>query len=237
MGRPSIARLTATDGREVIGWTDERAAQAEYVAVPAPQLTARPAGVPWEQAGCLYVAGATAWGMVDAAAVQPGETVVVSAAAGGVGSIVVQLLRRLDARVLGIAGAGNDDWLLSVGVQPINHGDGLAGRLRDTAPEGIDAVLDCYGGGYVDEAITLGVPAQRIVTIIDFAAAAKHDTKTVHGSEVATATILAELAGMIQVGELTLPIAATYPLDDVREAYTRLAKRHTRGKIVLRAAT
>lgn len=91
-------------GDEVIGWTDERAAQAEYVSVPAGQLTARPPGVPWEQAASLYVAGCTAYAMVDAVAPRSGETVAVAGAAGGVGSIAVQLLRTRGARVLGIAG-------------------------------------------------------------------------------------------------------------------------------------
>src|ERR1700722_4539130 len=83
-----------TPGSEVIGWTDNRASQAEYVVVEAGNLTARPPAVPWPVAGSLYVAGATAWAAVRAVALAPGDTVVVSGAAGGVGSIAVQLARR-----------------------------------------------------------------------------------------------------------------------------------------------
>ncbi len=155
-------------------------------------------------------------------------------AAGGVGSIAVQLLRARGARVLGIAGPSNDDWLASVGAEPVNYGDDLAERLQDAAPEGIAALLDAYGGGYVEQAIDLGVPLDRIVTIADFEAAERLGVRTVFGHAVATPSMLAELAGMIARGELTIPIAATYPLEDVRAAYDRVAERHTRGKIVLR---
>lgn len=221
-------------GDEVIGWTDQRAAQAELAAVPADQITRRPGGVPWEQAGSLYVAGCTACAMVDAVGVRPGETVAVAGASGGVGSIAIQLLRNRGARVLGIAGPANGDWLAELGVEPVAYGDGLDERLRFAAPDGIDAMLDAHGGGYVGQAIDLGVAPQRIVTIIDFEAAEEHGAKTVFGHTVASAGMLADLAGMIDAGDLSVPIAATYPLDEVREAYTRLAERHTRGKIVLR---
>ncbi len=223
-------------GDEVIGWTDERAAQADYVAVPGDQLTRRPPGVPWDQAASLYVAGCTARAMLDAVAPRAGETVAVAGAAGGVGSIAVQLLRAHDARVLGIAGAGNDEWLASRGVHPVNYGDGLGERLRAAAPDGIAAMLDAHGGGYVHAAVELGVAPQRIVTIADFAAAEEHGVRTVFGHEVASPAMLAELAGLIERGELSIPVAATYRLEQVRDAYARLAERHTRGKIVLRIA-
>ena len=235
-GRIAVVGDGVTDwatGDGVIGWTDERGAQAELVAVPAGQLTARPDGVPWDQAGSLYVAGATACAMLDAAGVQAGETVAVAGASGGVGSIAIQLLRNRGARVLGIAGPRNADWLAELGVEPVAYGDGLEERLRAAAPDGIDAVLDAYGGGYVGQAIELGVAPQRIVTIIDFEAAKEHGAKTVFGHAVASPGMLADLAGMIDAGDLSVPIAATYPLDEVREAYTLLAERHTRGKIVL----
>jgi NADPH:quinone reductase-like Zn-dependent oxidoreductase len=224
-------------GDPVIGWTDNRAAQAEQVVVPVDQVIPKPAGVPWDQAACLYVAGCTAYGMVDALAPEPNETVVVTAAAGGVGSIAVQLLRHHGVNVLGIAGPGNDEWLTSIGVRPVNHGAGLPQRLRDAAPNGIDGMLDCYGHGYVRTAITLGVPTRRIVTIIDFDAATQAGAQVVFGSSVASPEMLAELARLIDANELTIPVAATYPLEDVQAAYTQLAQRHTRGKIVLRTTT
>ena len=223
-------------GEEVIGWTDSREAQADYVNVPAGQLTTRPPAVSWEQAGSLYVAGCTAYGMVEAVAPRAGETVAVAGAAGGVGSIAIQLLRARGAHVLGIAGPANDDWLAAQGVQPVNYGYRFAERLRATAPDGIDALLDAHGDGYVQLAFELGVPAERIVTIIDFEAAEARGAKIVFGHEVASAEMLGELAAAIDRGELAIPIAATFPLEQVREAYARLAERHTQGKIVLTIA-
>jgi NADPH:quinone reductase len=220
-------------GDDVIGWTDERAAQADYVVVPADQLALRPPDVPWQQAACLHVAGCTAYGAVRAVSPASGETVVVFGAAGGVGSITVQLLRRLDVRVLGVAGESNAEWLRSVDVEPVTYGEGLGHRLHDLAPDGIAAAIDTYGGGYVELAVGLGVPADRVETIIDFAAAERFGTKAVGGSEVSSAGVLSELADMVSAGELTIPIAVSYPLEQVQDAYTRLAERHTRGKIVL----
>jgi NADPH:quinone reductase-like Zn-dependent oxidoreductase len=221
-------------GDEVIGFTDQRASHAELVVADAAHVTAKPTSVDWDQAGALKVAGTTAYAAVRAVAPRPGETVAVSGAAGGVGSLVVQLARRAGARVIGIAGEANAEWLRSFGVQPVSYGEGIAARLRAAAPQGIDAFIDTFGGGYVELAVELGVAADRIETIIDFAAAERVGAHAVGGADASTASVLAELAELIATGELTVPIAATYPLDKVREAYTELAKRHTRGKIVLR---
>jgi NADPH:quinone reductase-like Zn-dependent oxidoreductase len=218
---------------EVIGWSDERSSHAELVVVPADHLTARPAEVPWEVAGALYVAGATAWAAVRAVAAQPSETVVVSAAAGGVGCLAVQLAHRAGARVLGIASDAHHEWLRAHDVVPVAYGEGLAQRLREEAAEGIDAVIDTFGGGDVDLAVELGVRPERIDTIIDHEAAQRHGAKTDASAAGSSAEVLAELAGMIARGELELPIAATYPLERVREAYEHLEKRHTLGKIAL----
>lgn len=220
-------------GSEVIGWSAERSAHAQYVAVPAEQITRRPEQVPWEQAGSLYVAGGTAVALRDAAAARSGDAVVVTAAAGGVGSILVQLLVNDGVRVLGVAGPDNDAWLRGVGVEPVNHGDDLARRLRDAAPDGVAAFLDCFGQGYTDLALGLSVPPARVATIADFQAAQHNGSRVVFGHESATADTLADLAGMIAGGDLTVPVAATYPLDEVRAAFTALAERRTRGKIVL----
>lgn len=220
-------------GDEVIGWTDGRAAQAEFVIVPADQLTRRPPSVSWEQAGSLYVAGGTADAMIQAVPAQSGETAVVFGAAGGVGSVLTQLLIDNGVRVLAVAGPANDEWVRSVGAQPVHHGDDLERRLRESAPDSIDAAFDAFGGGYVELATGLGVAADRVATIIDFDAADRVGAQTVFGYQVASAGVLARLADMIGAGTLTIPVAATFPLAQVREAYTQLAERHTHGKIVL----
>jgi NADPH:quinone reductase-like Zn-dependent oxidoreductase len=227
---------TVTAGDEVIGFTDQRASQAAFVVVPADQLTQKPDNVTWEVAGALFVAGTTAYAAVRAIALQPGETVAVAGAAGGVGTIAVQLAKRAGATVLGIAGPSNDDWLTAHCVVPVNYGDGLANRLRDAAPDGqIDAFLDFFGGGYVELALTeLGIDPQRVDTIIDFPAIERFGVKGEGNADAADAAVLAELAELLAAGELELPVAKVYPLDQVKEAFSTLEQRHTRGKIVLR---
>jgi len=220
-------------GDEVIGFTNDRASHADFVAVSADQVTPRPPAVRWEQAGALFVAGTTAFAAVRAVGLKPGETVVVSGAAGGVGCLAVQLAKHAEAKVIGIASQANHSWLAAHGVTPVAYGDGLAGRVREAAGGRVDAFIDTYGHGYVELALELGVAPSRIDTIIDFAAVAKHHVKSEGNAEAATAEVLAGLAGLIAEGRLEMPIATTYPLTDVRDAYRDLERRHTRGKIVL----
>jgi NADPH:quinone reductase-like Zn-dependent oxidoreductase len=220
-------------GDEIVGFTDNRAAQAELVVVEADHLVRRPTRVSWEQAGALFVAGTTAYAAVKAVSLIAGDTVVVSGAAGGVGSIAVQLARNAGAKVLGLASPANHAWLTEHGVIPIAYGDGVAERIRGAAENKVDAFVDTFGGGYVELALQLGVAPARIDTIIDFAAAAKYGVKTDGNSVAANTKVLGELIGLINAGRLEIPIAKVYRLADVREAYEHLARRHTRGKIVL----
>jgi NADPH:quinone reductase-like Zn-dependent oxidoreductase len=220
-------------GDEVIGYADNRASQAELVLVDAENVTARPPNVPWEVAGSLFVAGATAYAAVRAVAPGPGDTVIVAGAAGGVGSISVQLAVRAGATVIGLASETNHEWLRAHGVVPVTYGDGVADRIRHAAPDGVDAFIDTIGGGYVELALELGVAPERIDTIADFEAVEKHGVKAEGNAAGASAQTLAELAGLIADGKLEVPIAATYPLDQVRDAYEELEQGHTRGKIVL----
>ncbi len=222
-------------GDEVIGWSDERSSQAEAVSLPADQVVPKPAKVPWEAAGSLYVAGTTAWATIQSVGLKHGEVVAVSGAAGGVGSITIQLARRLGARVLGIAGPGNADWLASMGAVPVVYGEDLGDRLRTAATGGIDAFIDCFGRGYVDLAVDqLGVGPDRVDTIIDREAAGRHGSRADGMSTVKDVpAVIRELASLIEQGELVVPVAATFALDNVRQAYQLLEQRHTRGKIVL----
>ena len=220
-------------GDEVLGWTDRRASQAEYVAVPAGQLVPKPPSVDWEVAGSLYVVGVTAYAAVRAVKAGPGDTVVVSAAAGGVGSITVQLLRARGATVIGIASEANHSWLASVGVTPVAYGPGLLERIRAAAPSGVDAFIDTFGDDYVKLAIDLGVEPDRVDTIIAFQAAETYGVKTEGSSTASSAAVLAEMVDLVASGRITVPVAATYPLEQVQEAYAQLEERHTRGKIAL----
>jgi NADPH:quinone reductase-like Zn-dependent oxidoreductase len=223
-------------GDQVIGFSDRRSSHAEYVAVPATQLTPKPSAVPWEVAGSLYVAGCTAYAAVRAVRLVPGETVAIAGAAGGVGSIAVQLARRTGATVLGIGGPSNDAWLADHGAVPVNYGDGLSARLRAAAQSGhIDALLDFFGGGYVAMAVEdLKVPRDRVDTIADFAAVERFGVLSAGGADAATAEVLAELADLVARGELDVPIAGVFALDDVQDAFREVELRHTRGKLVLR---
>jgi NADPH:quinone reductase-like Zn-dependent oxidoreductase len=220
-------------GDEVIGWVDTRTGQAELVVVPAEHLVRRDPGVPWGVAGALFVAGTTAHAAVHAVGAGPGDTVVVAGAAGGVGSLAVQLARLAGATVIGLASESNHAWLADHGVIGVTYGDGVADRIRAAAPGGVDAFIDAFGDGYVDLALRLGVAKDRVDTIIDFAAAARTGVKTAGNAESARADVLDELAKLVAAGELDVPIAATYPLTEVRAAYRQLMLRHTRGKIVL----
>jgi len=221
-------------GDEVIGWTDRRASHAELVVVPAEHLVPRPAGVSWEAAGALFVAGVTAYAAVRAVGVSPGDTLVVSGAAGGVGSIAVQLARRGVGTVIGLASEPNHEWLRDHGAIPVSYGAGVADGIRAVAGERVDAFVDTYGGGYVKLAVEkLGVAPERIDTIIDRAAAQEYGAKTEASAAGSSPEVLAELAALINRGELEVPIAKVFALEDVREAYRELERRHTRGKIVL----
>lgn len=220
-------------GNEVIGFTNDRASQAELVVVDAANVTRRPPNVPWEVAGSLFVAGATAYAAVRAVGAGASDTVVVAGAAGGVGSIASQLAALAGARVIGLASEANHHWLSEHDVTPVAYGDGVAERLRAAAPEGVDAFIDTVGGGYVELALELGVAPQRIDTIADFAAPGKYGVKGEGNAAGASADTLAELAGLIAAGKLEVAIAGTYPLEQVRQAYRQLEQGHTRGKLVL----
>jgi NADPH2:quinone reductase len=228
---PGVTEFSVGD--EVLGFSFRRSSHATHTAVPVDQLIRKPPQLSWEVAGSLYVVGATAYAAVHAVAPQPGETVAVSAAAGGVGSIVVQLLVLREARVLGIAGPGNADWLRAHGVTPIVYGEGLADRLREAAPNGIDAFIDLFGPDYVQLAVDLGVAPERIDTIIAFQKAGVVGAKAEGSAEASTPEVLTEMANLVATGAIDFDVAATFPLDRVADAFEELEKRHTHGKIVL----
>jgi len=220
-------------GDEVIGFTDNRASHAELVLAEVEHLVDRPPGVSWEAAGALPVAGMTAYAAVRAVALTPGDTVIVSGAAGGVGSLAVQLARHAGAKVIGLAGEQHHSWLSEHGVIPVSYGEGVAERIGDVSGGRLDAFVDTFGDGYVELAISLGVAPERIDTIIDFQAAQQYGAKTDASAAASNAEVLAELARLIAEDELEVPIANVYPLERVQDAYRELEHRHTLGKIVL----
>jgi NADPH:quinone reductase-like Zn-dependent oxidoreductase len=220
-------------GDEVLGWSWERSSQAEEVIVPAEQLIAKPAELSWEAAGSLYVVGVTAFAAVRAVDIAAGDTVVVSAAAGGVGTVTVQLLRVGGAEVIGLASEDHHDWLRDHGVTPVTYGEGVLERIIEATPQGIDAFIDLFGPDYIDLALQLDVPPAKIETIIAYEKAQEVGAKMEGSSDASSPEILKEMAELVAAGKIELPIAATYPLEEVREAFEQLEDRHTLGKIVL----
>jgi NADPH:quinone reductase-like Zn-dependent oxidoreductase len=219
-------------GEEVVGWTDNRASHAEYALVEAENWAPKPASVPWDVAGAIPVVGFTAYAAVRAVALRSGDVLVVSGAAGGVGSIAVQLARLQGAAVIGLASEPNHEWLSNFGVTPVSYCDGVADRIRQVADH-VDAFVDTHGGDYVDLALALGVEPSRIDTIANFTAPQEHGVKADASAAGASAATLAKLLGLIVDGNLEIPVAASYPLAEVGDAYRELEQGHTRGKIVL----
>jgi NADPH:quinone reductase-like Zn-dependent oxidoreductase len=220
-------------GDEVFGFTDNRASHAEFVVVEAAELVHKPAELSWAVAGSLYVAGTTAYAAVRAVAPASGEVVVITAAAGGVGAIAVQLARETGATLIGLASEPHHQWLADHGAIPVTYGDGVADRILAAGGGRVDAFIDNFGSGYVEAALALGVAPGRINTVKDYAAAAKYGTLQEGNAAAATAEVVAELAALVAKGDLEIPIAATYPLEQVQDAFRHLERRHTLGKIVL----
>ena len=220
-------------GDEVIGFTHNRASHAEFVVVEESRLIHRPRNVSWEAAGSLFIVGTTAYAAIRAVSLQQGDTLAVSGAAGGVGSIVVQLAVREGAKVIGLASPAHHQWLRSHHVIPVTYGEGAEERLRAASDDHLDAFIDTFGADYVELALGLGVRPERIDTIINFVAVEKYGVKAQGNAEAASATVLADLAQRIERRELEIPIARVYPLANVREAYRELEQRHALGKIVL----
>ncbi|MFB7629854.1 NADP-dependent oxidoreductase [Streptomyces sp. NPDC056149] len=221
-------------GEEVLGFTHRRASHAQFVVVDDVNLVSRPTGLAWDVAGSLYVAGTTAYATVFAVDPGPEDTVVVSGAAGGVGSLAVQLARRRGATVIGLASEPHHAWLTEHGVLPVEYGPGVAERIRQASDGRVDAFIDTFGDGYVALAVELGVRPERINTIRDWQTAAKVGARTYGEGAAASAVVLGELARLAACGQLEVPIARTYPLEQVRDAFRELEQRHTHGKIVLR---
>ncbi|GHF48709.1 NADPH:quinone reductase-like Zn-dependent oxidoreductase [Amycolatopsis bartoniae] len=228
-------------GDEVFGMTPARGANADYTVLSA--WAPKPAAWSWEEAGGAAGSVETSVRVLDRLAVGAGHTVLVQGAAGGVGTVAVQVAAARGATVIGTASERNHDFLRSLGAQPTTYGPGLVERVRALAPDGVDAVFDCAGGALPDLIAIAGNPA-RVVTIADFDAAA-HGVHMSHSapvdennSDLAGADPLALHALDIAVklaaeGRLRVPVAAAFPLAEAAAAHELSESRHARGKIVL----
>jgi NADPH:quinone reductase-like Zn-dependent oxidoreductase len=223
-------------GDEVLGYSWTRSSHATHVVVPTRQVIPKPSGLPWEVAGSLDVAGTTAWAAVRGIAPRAGEVIAVSGATGGVGTLVVQLLVQRGVTVLGIASRNSAAWLSAHGVVPVEYGAGLVDRLRTAAPRGINGFIDLFGPEYLHLAVELGISTERIATIVFSDAARELGVRMAGAATLAeeeAPRVLGHMADLIAAGNIDLPIAATYPLDRVSDAFEELERRHSLGKIVL----
>lgn len=225
---PGVADLSVGD--EVLGFATAEA-YAEHLVVPADAVTRKPPGLAWEVAGSLSAVGQTAWNALRELRITARETLLVHAAAGGVGTVAVQLAVRLGAQVVGTASERNHDYLRSLGAVPVAYGDGLAARVRELCPNGIDAALDGAGGEAITASLELVADRDRIGTLVDQAAADKYGIRRLRGTR--SAQILAELAELCASGALRLPVSKTFPLKDAAEAHREMETGHVRGKIAL----
>ena len=206
-------------GDEVIGFSDDRNAQAEFVTIAADRVIPKPHGASWDEAGALYVAGTTARANIVATRVKRGDTVVVAGAAGGVGILTTQLAVLAGAAVVATASKENHAFLAGLGAIPVEYGKGLVDRIRKIVPDGVDAFIDCYGDGNVEAAVALGVDRDRINTLADPAGRKKYGVRSEGMSTVPVRETMIELARLIDQGDLQVPILETFPLAEVRKAY------------------
>lgn len=205
---------------------------ADWVVAPDGAVSRVPDGVPLDVAAGLALAGQTAWDALESQNLRAGDVIVVSAAAGGVGGILGQLAVARGIRVIGTASEPNHDWLSSRGIVPVLYGPGLRERLEASTPDGITAVFDQFGPETIEAALELGVPHERINTIATDASA--YGVTYVGRGPVRPATLDA-LAALVADGTVVVPIAASFPLSEVREAFEFLEAGHLRGKVVLTA--
>ena len=221
-------------GEEVLGYA-ATPAYAELAVCDADNVVARPGGISWEEAAAVPVGARTAYRVLQLLQPAPGETLLVHAAAGGVGIFATQFAIERGARVIGTARTANHEFLRSVGAVPVAYGDGLRERVLEIAPEGVDAVLDASGRGELPLSVELAHGPDRVVTI---AAAQEAGNLGVRfsggpGAVVDTHAALTAATDLLVSGRLTVPIWRTYPLAEAAAAHAESERGHLRGKIVL----
>ncbi|GAA1853784.1 NADP-dependent oxidoreductase [Pseudonocardia ailaonensis] len=220
-------------GDRVFGGALSRAV-ADFVVIDVPGHIASgvahhtPDGGDDRTAATLAIAGSTAAAALAVLDLGPDDTVLVGGAGGGVGVFAVQLARLAGARVIGTGSASSSGFLAGLGAEPVTYGDGLVDRVRALAPGGVTAALDLHGTETVHAARALGVPDGRICTI----ATQVDGVRPANGAHAAPGA-LEEIAGLVAAGRLQVPIAASFPVEQVRAAVELQAGRHVRGKVVV----
>jgi NADPH:quinone reductase-like Zn-dependent oxidoreductase len=218
-------------GDEVVGWAS--GAYAEHALMT--NTAKKPAGLAWNEAVAVPVAGETARRVLGELGVKSGETLLIHGAAGAVGSVAVQLAVALGATVVGTASPANHDFVHGLGATPVAYGEGQVERVRAAAPQGVDAVFDTAGKGDLPDAIELrGGTTDRVVTIADMAAEKLGVPFSAGGgTQEEQRTRLAENLALAADGKLRLRVARTYALDEGAEAHRESEGGHARGKLVI----
>ena len=202
---------------------------AEKVAVPVHAVTKKPAGLTWEQAGGLPLAGNTALRTLDALGDLDGKTVLIHGAAGGVGSMAVQIAKAAGARVIGTASERNHHYLRGLGAEPITYGEGLADRVRELADGPVDAVAD-FVGGQLETTLAVLADDGAHASIAD-------PTVTTHGGRYIwvrpDGATTARLTELVDAGKLSVEVDQIFPLAEVADAFRSSAEGHTRGQLVI----
>ncbi|MFF4397840.1 NADP-dependent oxidoreductase [Streptomyces sp. NPDC001480] len=233
--QPGAAVTEFAVGDEVIGYVREdflsRGTFAEYVAAPVRTLARKPRNLSYEEAAGLPLAGLTAYQvLVKTLEVKRGETVLVHAAAGGVGSIAVQLAAHFGARVIGTASERNHDYVRGLGGEPVAYGDGLAERVRGLAPEGVEAVFDTVGGDALKASANLLAPEGRLASIADADVVGYGGRYCFVRPDAEDLGRLSELA---EQGAVSVHVSETFPLERTADAQRLNQEGRTRGKIVV----
>jgi NADPH:quinone reductase-like Zn-dependent oxidoreductase len=194
----------------------------------------KPAGMSFEEAAGLPVPVETAVRVLDMLDLSPGQTLLINAAAGGVGSAAVQFARARGLAVIGTASPANHDYLRSLGATPTTYGEGLPSRVKDLAPQGVDAAFDAAGRGAVPELIEITGDAAKVITIAD-PQAAQYGVRYTSGrtGEERAYHAFPEAAALWKQGKFSMPIAQTFSLADGAQAHRISEEGHLRGKLVL----
>ncbi|WGW14145.1 NADP-dependent oxidoreductase [Saxibacter everestensis] len=233
--QPGPAVTEFAIGDEVIGYVRKDYVQggtlAEKVAAPVRTLARKPRNLSWEQAAALPLAGLTAYQvLVHALKVAEGDTVLIHAAAGGVGSLAVQIAATRGARVIGTASAANHEFLRSLGAEPVEYGADLVDNVRGKAPVGVDAIFDLIGGDTLSLTPRLLADGGRVASIAD------PQVKQYGGNYVFVrpdASDLTALTELVEAGDLRIEVAESFPLSEAAAAYRKSMEGHTRGKIAI----
>ena len=221
--------------KDVVGGEVAGGTFADFVAAPVRTLAHKPSSWSFEEAAAVPLAGLMAYQTIRRAGVQSGHTVLIHAAAGGVGSFAVQIARALGARVIGTASESNHDYLRALGAEPITYGDGLADRVRAIEPAGVDVVLDYVGGDALDSVPDVLRDGGTVASIID--ARARDEFGGQYVWVRPDSPDLAELARLGDAGDLVPEIAKVFDLTDASGAHERSQSGHVRGKIVVRVSS